>query len=695
MDSVNAGSGGGIHPGAPIIWPTIKPTTTTESTTESQSQSQSSSSASSSSASASAASSSSSSASASSASAALSQAASASAAAASSANMSRSLSTQDISTQLMSINMADTPENQALASKMLEYGLELSPENFTQLFQSLQSKTSNQTSQTAAFTALAKGVADNPAAMGALEQVFSGQNDLSDQLHQLQQGMAQTQAALKGQGSINPALANRLSSLLSEFDSRIKKMQNQESTPRTAMPSKTEMAMLQNVMNSKAQQLSPGQQSVLSQVMNKQPMASGSDISHLQSLLTNGSLSKEEQSMLSQFLGASPLKAAPSKADMAMLQNIMNTKSQQFPAEQRLALGQLMDDHPNMSAQDAMHLQSLLSGGALSKDEKSMLSQLVARGQASQMDQSSQRTQDVKMLKSLGSSIQQQIEKTGDPSQKKILMSTMAALQNVIDIKSQQMSPGQQTVAGQPMNKQSMMSEAEMAQLQSLLSGNVLSEEEKNVLSQLVSRGQVPRIEEGRQLLQDLNALKSLIEGVRQQISKSGSPEEKHELMQTLKELEAQMGEVIENVAGQSILSKLSKYDDPKLPDKYYYWMIPNPFSEKSKNIEILIKRDPTKKDAPVNPDKTQIIMKVETETFGDIAVIVEITGKDVWYLFNTPNEDARHYIAANAAMLRQQTSNLDFQVKGFQAQVKKIEINKILSPTLDLDHMKRIRTEA
>ena len=199
---------------------------------------------------------------------------------------------------------------------------------------------------------------------------------------------------------------------------------------------------------------------------------------------------------------------------------------------------------------------------------------------------------------------------------------------------------------------------------------------------------------ESRLLLQDLTAFKSLIAGIRQQIDKTGNPEEKQKLLATLKALEAQMSEVVDNIVGQSILSKLSKNYDPKLPDKYFYWMIPNPFSERAKNIEILVKRDPTKKKAPVNPDKTQIILKVETESMGDIAVIVEITGKDVWYLFNTPNEDARRYIAANSAMLRSQMANLEFKVKGFQSQVKKIEINKILSPTLDLDHMKRVRTE-
>ncbi len=498
MDSVNPGSGGGIHPGAPIIWPTIKPTPQSpESVSDSQSQSQSRTSSSAASSASTAASQ------------ALSQASSAAAASAS-AQVSRALSKQDISTQLMSINMADTPENQAMASKMLEYGLELSPENFSQLYQALQTKSSNPTSQTAAFTALAKGVAANPAAMRALEQTFSGANNLSAQLQQLQQGMAQTQAALNGQSSLNPALANRVSTMLGGFDTRIKKMQNQEVTPRVALPSTAEASLLQNAMNAKFAQMTPGQQAAMTHI---------------------------------------------------------------------------------------------LSG-------------------------------------------------------------------------------------------QSTLSEADMAHLQSFLNGGVLSEAEMTALNQIVARGQLPQMAESRLLLQDLTAFKSLIAGIRQQIEKTGNPEEKQRLIATLKALESQMSDVIDNVVGQSILSKLSKNYDPKLPDKYFYWMIPNPFSERSKNIEILVKRDPTKKKAPVNPDKTQIILKVETESMGDIAVIVEITGKDVWYLFNTPNEDARRYIAANSAMLRSQMSNLEFQVKGFQSQVKKIEINKILSPTLDLDHMKRVRTE-
>jgi len=123
--------------------------------------------------------------------------------------------------------------------------------------------------------------------------------------------------------------------------------------------------------------------------------------------------------------------------------------------------------------------------------------------------------------------------------------------------------------------------------------------------------------------------------------------------------------------------------------------MIPNPFSDQKRDIEILVKRDPTKKDAPVNPEKTQIILKTDTDTMGEVAVIVRYQEKIIWYLFNTDNEDARKYIAANGAMLRDQMKVLDFNVQGLQSQIKKINISKILSPTLDLDGLRRVIAEA
>ena len=195
-------------------------------------------------------------------------------------------------------------------------------------------------------------------------------------------------------------------------------------------------------------------------------------------------------------------------------------------------------------------------------------------------------------------------------------------------------------------------------------------------------------------MLKDMAALKALVMGLQKQISATADPVEKKMLTAALKELEEGISGVMDNFTAQAVLSKLTKYIDPNFPDKYYYWMIPNPFM-KDKNIEILVKRDTTKKEAPVNPSKTQVILKMDTEAMGEVAVIVEISGKDVWYLFNSTSDDARKYIAANSAMLREQMAGLDFNVKGVQSQVKKIEINKILSPTIDLDRLRRIRTEA
>ncbi len=501
MDSVSAGSGGGIHPGAPIIWPTIKPTTSsTESTTKSPTQSQSQSASQAQSAATARQSSSSSAATSSS-----------SIASPSNPNLARTLSTQDISAQLMSVGLADTPENQQLASKMLEYGMELSNDNFSQVFKAMQNKGSNQNTQTAAFTALAKGMAASQPAVQSLEQFFSGNNNLSSQLNQLTQSMSDVSQAMSGKNLLNPGVMASLASVLSEFDQNIKKMKN------TSDPSKTI------------------------------------------------SFSKDQKSLLQGLLGDT-------------------NKTALLPAQRNA-------------------LQKMLSGGFLSSEE--------------------------------------------------------------------------------------------MLSLQSMLSKEgMLSGEQAQMLNNILKEAGGFNLELSKNFLKDLTALKAFISGIQQQLAQSKNPAERENLMALLKELEASIGGVMDNFTAQAVLSKLSKYYDPNFPDKYSYWMIPNPFVDK-KNIEILIKRDSSKKEAPINPAKTQLIMKIETENFGDVAVIVEISGKELWYLFNTESDDARKYIAANAAALREQMSNLDFQVKGFNSQVKKIEINKILSPTLDLDNLRRIKTEA
>ncbi|MDD5457719.1 MAG: hypothetical protein PHV30_11910 [Candidatus Margulisbacteria bacterium] len=514
MDTVGAGSGGGIHPGAPIIWPHIKPQTqvtqqdqqqqeqqqtqqvqqntpqsstqTSQSTTATQSQ-------------------------------VLQQVASTTVSSQTSASTpvssaTRALSTQDISMQLMSIGLADTPENQQLASKMLEYGMELSDENFQQLFKALQNKGANANTQNAALAAMSKGLAGNPAAVKALEQFFSGNINYAQQLQNLQQNISLVNQSLSSFASgTNTALVNNLTALLGEFDKNIKKIQNKDSEKNTVVLSKKETSTLQGMM-SKGANLPPDQ------------------LKMLQNVLARGTVNNAEE--------------------FDILQNL-------------LAFSQ------GLSGEDAEIMQNLLSQ-----------------------------------------------------------------------------------------------------------SGSLNLNFSKN-------------------FLMDLNALKALIAGLQQKLQFVQDPAERAKLMELLKNLESSITPVMENISAQGILSKLSKYYDPKLPDRYFYWIIPSPFAEMAKNIEILIKRDMSKKEAPVNPERTQVIIKMETEQFGDVAVIVEISGKDLWYLFHTESEDGRKYIAANSAMLRDQMATFDYTVKGISSQVKKIQINKILNPTIDLEDLRRIRTEA
>jgi hypothetical protein len=240
-----------------------------------------------------------------------------------------------------------------------------------------------------------------------------------------------------------------------------------------------------------------------------------------------------------------------------------------------------------------------------------------------------------------------------------------------------------------------LLSSADLSILQEMLGTGQLNDAQLFALQQLLMQLQNKPIEMPISWAQDFNAMQAFIKGIYKQLSNQKLDDNGRMLLESLKALEKSLAESVSNMTAQGILSKMSKYNDPALPDRYYYWMIPNPFSEKKRDIEILVKRDTNKDGAPINPNRTQIILKTETDTMGDVAVIVEISGKDVWYLFNTDNDDARKYIAANSAMLREQMKVLDFNVQGFQTQIKKVNINKILSPTLDLDRLRRVSAEA
>lgn len=715
MDNVGAGAGGGIHPGAPIIWPTIKPitTVTTETTETTESTSSSSSSSSSSSAT------------------------STTSVATSSNAIMRSLSAQDLSAQLVTMGMVDSTENQQLAMKMLEHGLELSPENFEQFFNAVQSKGNSQSVQQAAFTALAKGLATNQSAINALDQFFSGQMSAAQQIENLSQQLQNVAKSLdQSPNLLSQSLNSSLSSLVTEFDSRLKQMSNKDN-----LLSKENIALSTSQKNSLSKltsELSAVQQSSLNSALSKNAPLSQSQQEALQQILSGSiGMTEEQTKALQDLLLSKNIIPANMKDSISHLLQKDSTlmpaqkealsslfsSSPQLTSEQRQLLSQFQESDSlspqqkmllgdvmsgNFSSANLSALDDLISKSSLKMDQKISLNSVLhslstpkinvnfssAINSLSDMSQ-----ENIEVLSQLLSS---QVALTSE--QKNSLLSLFSGLgllngdhiNNISQLLAGKEFPlSQQNILKMLLEQPKLLTSSDLSVLQEILDSNRLTSEQMFSLQQLLMQLQNKPMEMPISWAQDFNALQSLIKGIYKQLSNQTLDENGKQLLESLKSLEKVLMEHISNISAQGILSKLSKYNDPSLPDKYYYWLIPNPFTNQKKDIEILVKRDSTKEGAPVNPQKTQIILKTETESMGEVAVIVEISDKDVWYLFNTDNDDARQYIAANSAMLRDQMKVLDYNVQGFQTQIKRVNINKILSPTLDLDRLKRISAEA
>jgi hypothetical protein len=714
MDNVGAGSGGGIHPGAPFIWPTIKPTTT-ESTSSTQSTQSTSNNTPVNTSSSSAT-----------ATSILSQ-----------SSVTRSLSTHDLALQLLQIGVADSKENHQLAVKMLEHGLELSKENFDQLFGALQNKGNSPSSQQAAFTALAKGLANNPSAVNALEQFFSGtmsaaqqSENLSQQLESLARNLAQTPNLL------NQGLTANLSSLLTEFDSRLKQMSNKDKylNQNNVALSSSDKETLNKLLNN----LPQDQKEALNTLLTKNAPLSTKQEQSLQQILKgsvsledlqkelvedlllskkvlpehmkqslsnliekNPSVPRNQQEALNKLFSSSPSLNNEQREFLSIIQN-----SSSLSPQQKILVGDLLQG--NYSQENLIALEEMTSTISVNIDQKIALNTILHSLASPKLNFSfngaknalpnlpENALQDIAELLAVSSNL--------GATEKKALASVLSELglmdsnhKQVLSNFSQEnnLSIEQKISLETLLNSPDLLKTADLSALTDLMDSGLLDAEQLFSLKQLMMQMQNQPTQMPINWVQDFSAMQSLIKGIYKQLSNQQLDEKGEQLLESLKQLDSSLTKMIANMTVQGVLSKASMYNDPSLPDKYYYWMIPNPFSEQQKDIEILVKRDSTKDGSPINPNKTQIILKTETDTMGDIAVVMDINEKELSYIFNADNESTRQYIAANSAILRSQMKVLDYDVKSFQSQIKKVNINKILSPTIDLDKLRRISAEA
>ncbi len=194
-------------------------------------------------------------------------------------------------------------------------------------------------------------------------------------------------------------------------------------------------------------------------------------------------------------------------------------------------------------------------------------------------------------------------------------------------------------------------------------------------------------------VIQDFRLFNDFLGGLIASLPANANPELARLLQQQTAMIKGQISQFLESVISQSIISKSSSVL-PLGTDQFAYWQIPNPFSQQKKPIEILMQKDPQQKKRKFNPQKTKFILRFETEDIGELSVSVELSEKKIWYVFYTENTQTKDSILRTSPELKTRMAALNYEVVGMQLVPKKLDIKKLILPTINLDKISRVSAE-
>jgi flagellar hook-length control protein FliK len=112
------------------------------------------------------------------------------------------------------------------------------------------------------------------------------------------------------------------------------------------------------------------------------------------------------------------------------------------------------------------------------------------------------------------------------------------------------------------------------------------------------------------------------------------------------------------------------------------------------RDAEILIKRDANKKNK-INPKNTKVILKLETGELGELGIEMDINEENVGFQFNTLNDETKTLIMAQMEELRRKLELRNYKTKVIKVVKKSLNTKDYLMPSLDLDNLMRVQTEA
>jgi hypothetical protein len=129
----------------------------------------------------------------------------------------------------------------------------------------------------------------------------------------------------------------------------------------------------------------------------------------------------------------------------------------------------------------------------------------------------------------------------------------------------------------------------------------------------------------------------------------------------------------------------------------YSYYQIPNALVKPATTVDLIIKRSDKEGGKKIDPADTQIIMSLDTQNMGRVAIKMTIKGKNVDFLFNTQNDEVKSFIAGNAKELAGAVSKKDFSAPKIQVNVNPsmCAIKPFLIPFLGIEDLMKIDVSA
>ena len=194
------------------------------------------------------------------------------------------------------------------------------------------------------------------------------------------------------------------------------------------------------------------------------------------------------------------------------------------------------------------------------------------------------------------------------------------------------------------------------------------------------------------ELANQLRSLNALLDGMP---GKENLPDsaEGQVIESNIKATQNKLNQMIQSVISQAYLSKQTQ----KSEVNYVYYQIPNALTKPATPVELIVKRSDAGGGKKIDPADTQIIMSLDTENLGKIAVKLTVKNKNVEFLFNTKNEEVKALVAGNTKELAASLAEKDYQATKVQVNVNPSmsSIKPFLIPFLGIEDLMKIDVSA